>query len=86
MSELNKYFAIIQEQHAIKNLFNNNSIHFTCFPEDYTIHHNLNLDHAYGAAIFGFALFGKRPFCIQFFLESTPNPRFRFNYKTYRNL
>jgi hypothetical protein len=51
MNDLDIDVALIQEPYANKNIFNNNVIHLPYFPEIYTINHNLNTDHAYGAAI-----------------------------------
>ena len=48
--ELNVDIALIQEPYAITNKFNN-EIFIPNIPVDYTVHHNLNVDHAYGAII-----------------------------------
>ena len=48
--ELNVDIALIQEPHAITNKFNN-EIFIPNIPVDYTVHHNLNVDHAYGVII-----------------------------------
>ena len=51
MNDLDIDVALIQEPYANKNIFNNNVIHLPYFPEIYTIHHNLNTEHVYGAAV-----------------------------------
>jgi len=48
--DLNIDIALIQEPYAITNKFNN-EIFIPNIPVDYTVHHNLNVDHAYGAVI-----------------------------------
>jgi hypothetical protein len=51
MSDLDIDIALIQEPYAKNNIFNNNQIHLPYFPDTYNIHHSLNIDHAFGAAI-----------------------------------
>ena len=48
--ELKIYIALIQEPYAKRNICND-EIQIPSVPDVYVVHHSLNEDHAYGAAI-----------------------------------
>jgi hypothetical protein len=43
--------VLVQEPYAKRNLFLDDIIQIPYLPDQYTVHHNLNKDHAYGAVI-----------------------------------
>ena len=51
MNDLDIDIALIQEPYASHNIFNNSQIHLPYFLDTYTVHHSLNINHAYGAVI-----------------------------------